>query len=88
MRAFGSAALTLAYISSGNVDGYCIEYLKPWDIAAGAILIREAGGVVMNVNGGEYDILKPDIIAASSEKLAQRMLEIVRQVGERVNPKQ
>ncbi|XP_001650092.2 inositol monophosphatase 2 [Aedes aegypti] len=88
LRAFGSAALTLAYISSGNVDGYCIEYLKPWDIAAGAILIREAGGVVINIDGGEYDILKPDIIAASSEKLAQRMLEIVRQVNENVNQKQ
>lgn len=88
LRAFGSAALSLAYVASGNLDGYCIEYLKPWDIAAGALLIKEAGGVVININGGQYDILKPDIIAASSEKLAQRLLEIVRQVEEDVNRKQ
>lgn len=88
LRAFGSAALSLAYVASGNLDGYCIEYLKPWDIAAGALLIKEAGGVVININGGQYDILKPDIIAASSEKLAQRLLEIVRQVEEGVNRKQ
>lgn len=80
LRALGSAALTLAYIASGNIDCYAIDYLQPWDIAAGALLIREAGGVVMNINGGEYDILKPDVIAAGSEKLAQRVLEIVRKV--------
>lgn len=88
LRALGSAALSLAYVASGNLDGYCIEYLKPWDIAAGALLIREAGGVVININGGQYDILKPDIIAASSEKLAQRLLEIVRRVNEKANQKQ
>ncbi|XP_062562146.1 uncharacterized protein LOC134225804 [Armigeres subalbatus] len=88
IRALGSAALSLGYLASGNLDAYSIEYLKPWDIAAGAIIIREAGGVVMNINGGEYDILKPDIIAASSEKLAQRLLEIVRQVNDKVNQKQ
>ncbi|XP_055623060.1 inositol monophosphatase 1-like [Toxorhynchites rutilus septentrionalis] len=80
LRALGSAALTLAYIASGNLDCYAIDYLQPWDIAAGALLIQEAGGVVININGGEYDILKPDVIAAGSEKLAQRVLEVVRKV--------
>ncbi|XP_055530500.1 uncharacterized protein LOC129721672 [Wyeomyia smithii] len=88
LRAFGSAALTLAYIASGNIDCYSIEYLKPWDIAAGALLVREAGGVVTHINGGQYDILKPDITAASSEKLAQEILTIVNKVTEEVKQKQ
>lgn len=88
LRAFGSAALTLAYVASGNIDCYSIEMLKPWDIAAGALLIREAGGVVTGIDGGEYDILRPDIVAASSEKLGQRVVEIVRKVKEDVEGKQ
>uniref|UniRef100_A0A182SPY3 Inositol-1-monophosphatase n=1 Tax=Anopheles maculatus TaxID=74869 RepID=A0A182SPY3_9DIPT len=82
LRAFGSAALTLAYIASGQIDVYSIQFLKPWDIAAGALLIQEAGGTVINITGGKYDIMKPDIIAASSEPLAQRVLQIIREVEE------
>ncbi|XP_053683447.1 uncharacterized protein LOC128733704 [Sabethes cyaneus] len=88
LRAFGSAALSLAYIASRNIDCYSIECLKPWDIAAGALIVREAGGVVTHINGGEYDILKPDIIAASSEQLAQQIQSIVNKVKENVKSKQ
>ncbi|XP_039432870.1 inositol monophosphatase 2-like [Culex pipiens pallens] len=77
LRIFGSAALTLAYIAAGSVDLYCVEWLKPWDIAAGALLVREAGGVVRGFGGGAYDIMKPDIVAASSEELAERALEVM-----------
>uniref|UniRef100_A0A182JX70 Inositol-1-monophosphatase n=1 Tax=Anopheles christyi TaxID=43041 RepID=A0A182JX70_9DIPT len=82
LRAFGSAALSLAYIASGQIDAYSIQFLKPWDIAAGALLIQEAGGTVISITGGQYDIMKPDIIAASSEQLAQTILKIVRGVDE------
>ncbi|XP_049295044.1 uncharacterized protein LOC125769975 [Anopheles funestus] len=82
LRAFGSAALTLAYIASGQIDVYSIQFLKPWDIAAGSLLIQEAGGTVISITGGKYDIMKPDIIAASSELLAQRVLQIIRAVDE------
>ena len=61
MRAFGCAALTLAYLAAGHVDIYTIEYLKPWDIAAGALIIKEAGGVIRGVDGLEYEVMKPDI---------------------------
>uniref|UniRef100_A0A1S4H441 Inositol-1-monophosphatase n=2 Tax=Anopheles gambiae TaxID=7165 RepID=A0A1S4H441_ANOGA len=84
LRAFGSAALSLAYIASGQIDAYSIQYLKPWDIAAGALLIQEAGGTVISITGGQYDIMKPDIIAASSEPLAQTILNIVRDVDEKL----
>ncbi|KAL1401469.1 hypothetical protein pipiens_006582 [Culex pipiens pipiens] len=71
-----------------GAEGVRIEMLKPWDIAAGALLIREAGGVVTGIDGGEYDILRPDIVAASSAKLGQRVVEIVRKVKEDVEGKQ
>uniref|UniRef100_A0A2M4BW62 Inositol-1-monophosphatase n=1 Tax=Anopheles marajoara TaxID=58244 RepID=A0A2M4BW62_9DIPT len=80
LRAFGSAALSLAYIASGQIDAYSIQFLKPWDIAAGALLIMEAGGTVQSITGGKYDIMKPDIIAACSEALGQRVLQIIREV--------
>uniref|UniRef100_U5ETD7 Inositol-1-monophosphatase n=1 Tax=Corethrella appendiculata TaxID=1370023 RepID=U5ETD7_9DIPT len=67
LRSFGTAALTLSYIACGKLDGYVIDNLYPWDIAAGALLVREAGGTVIGINGLEYDILKPDVIAASTE---------------------
>ncbi|XP_050098362.1 uncharacterized protein LOC126579105 [Anopheles aquasalis] len=80
LRAFGSAALSLAYIASGQIDAYSIQFLKPWDIAAGALLIMEAGGTVQSITGGKYDIMKPDIIAACSEALGQRVLQIIQEV--------
>ncbi|XP_058066902.1 uncharacterized protein LOC131216430 [Anopheles bellator] len=80
LRAFGSAALSLAYIASGQLDAYSIQFLKPWDIAAGALLITEAGGIVIGITGGKYDIMKPDIIAACSEVLGQRVLQIIQEV--------
>uniref|UniRef100_A0A182IXE8 Inositol-1-monophosphatase n=1 Tax=Anopheles atroparvus TaxID=41427 RepID=A0A182IXE8_ANOAO len=80
LRAFGSAALSLAYIASGQIDAYSIQFLKPWDIAAGALLITEAGGTVTSITGGSYDIMKPDIIAACSDALSERLLTIIRDV--------
>ncbi|XP_058118905.1 uncharacterized protein LOC131288888 [Anopheles ziemanni] len=80
LRAFGSAALSLAYIASGQIDAYSIQFLKPWDIAAGALLITEAGGTVTSITGGAYDIMKPDIIAACSDALATTLLKIIREV--------
>lgn len=73
MRSLGSAALTLGYVAKGGVDAYNIEYLKPWDIAAGALIVREAGGVVIGKNGSEYDIMKPEIIAAGTMELAMEI---------------
>lgn len=87
MRTLGSVALSLAYIASGKLDGCCIEYIKPWNVAAGTILIREAGGVVMNFNGNQYDIMRPDIVAASSVKLARQLLGIAKKVNDSVDRK-
>ncbi len=53
LRRMGSAALDLAYTAAGHLDGYWELHLSPWDVAAGALLVREAGGKVSNFNGAE-----------------------------------
>jgi myo-inositol-1(or 4)-monophosphatase len=55
VRRLGSAALDLAYVACGRFDGFWEEHLKPWDMAAGALLIEEAGGRVTAVDGAPYD---------------------------------
>lgn len=85
VRAIGSAALTLGYVAHGVIDAYNIEDLKPWDIAAGALIVEEAGGVVIDVvSGGKYDIMKPNIIAAGNKKLADDIREIITEIDQRL----
>src|SRR6266567_9588670 len=53
LRRFGAAALDLAWLAAGRFDGYWERNLSPWDVAAGLILVREAGGYVTDPEGGE-----------------------------------
>ena len=53
LRRFGAAALDLAFVAAGRFDGYWERNLSPWDIAAGLILVREAGGFVTDLDGGD-----------------------------------
>jgi myo-inositol-1(or 4)-monophosphatase len=87
VRSFGSAALTLGYIAKGAIDAYSIEDLKCWDIAAGALIVQEAGGVILNKDGGEYNIMRPDIIAAGNLTLANKVKEIIQKVDEELEQK-
>lgn len=64
VRKSGAAALELAYVAAGRLDGFVGNNLKPWDIAAGALLIQEAGGMVGDFSGGETYLKKGQIIAA------------------------
>jgi myo-inositol-1(or 4)-monophosphatase len=65
VRRQGSAALDLAYVAAGRFDGYWEFGLQPWDIAAGILLVREAGGYVTDMAGG-YDMLETgDVLAAN-----------------------
>ena len=64
IRRAGSAALDLAYVAAGRLDGYWEYHLQPWDIAAGALLVREAGGTVTRVDGGPWDLRHGDLVAA------------------------
>ena len=69
VRRPGSAALDLAYVAAGRLDGFWEFGLKPWDTAAGALLIREAGGRVGTPGGGEYT-LGPNIVAGNPKVYA------------------
>lgn len=70
VRALGSAVLSLAYVAAGRLDAYVVEYLKPWDVAGGSLLVEEAGGVVRDSRtGGKFDIMQPYIQAAASIEL-------------------
>lgn len=80
LRSLGSAALTLGYIAKGAIDAYNIEDLKPWDIAAGALIVQEAGGIVIDVKGGKFNIMKPDVIVAASQSLADELKEIIDEI--------
>ena len=72
MRCSGSAALDLAYVASGRLDGYFQNKINLWDVAAGALMIKEAGGLVNNIN--EFNV--NDInIKASSATIYDKMLE-------------
>ncbi len=76
LRRCGSAALDLAYTSSGIYDGFFEFNLKSWDIAAGALIVREAGGKVTDFDGGEYYLFSGNIIASNDihEELLNEIL--------------
>ena len=65
VRRAGSAALDMGYVACGRLDGFWEEHLKPWDTAAGLLLITEAGGRITTFSGGEYDIYSPNILASN-----------------------
>ena len=72
MRCSGSAALDLAYVASGRLDGFFQNKINLWDVAAGALLIKEAGGIVNNID--KFDIKNIDI-KASSDAINAKMLQ-------------
>jgi myo-inositol-1(or 4)-monophosphatase len=80
VRRFGSAALDLAYVAMGRFDGFWELRLKPWDLAAGILIAREAGALVTDMDGGDRMLESGDIVAAAPALLAP-MLAII--AGER-----
>ena len=65
LRRFGAAALDLAYVAAGRLDGFWEFGLQPWDMAAGILLVREAGGYVSDLAGGHTMMTSGDILAAN-----------------------
>jgi len=77
VRSYGSAAINLAFVAAGQADAYSQSLISCWDFAAGALIVKEAGGVVMDPDGGrEFDLMSKRILVASSKKLAQEILAI------------
>src|SRR5437762_1160297 len=76
VRRDGSAALDLAYVACGRFDGFWEEGLRPWDVAAGVLLIEEAGGRVSHYDGRPFDIYTPPIVA-SNGLIHEAMMQVL-----------
>ena len=72
-RRLGSTVLDLAYVASGRLDGFCVVKLKPWDLAAGGLLILEAGGLIADFDG-EQGWMKSGSVLAATPKIFPQML--------------
>ena len=77
IRRSGSAALDLAYVAAGRLDGFWQSGLAPWDVAAGALLVQEAGGIVTEPGGGS-DYLQSGAVVAANPKVLRAMLPHLR----------
>ena len=76
VRRDGAAALDLAYVAAGRFDGFYEEGLRPWDVAAGVLLVEEAGGLVTHYDGSPFHIYRPPI-AASNGLVHEGMLGVL-----------
>ncbi|MCA1588866.1 MAG: inositol monophosphatase, partial [Acidobacteria bacterium] len=77
IRRDGSAAIDLAYVACGRFDGFWEEGLHPWDLAAGKLLIEEAGGEITNYDGSPYSIYNRPPVCASNGRIHKQMLNIL-----------
>lgn len=76
IRRAGSAALDLAYLAAGRLDGFWEFALKPWDIAAGVLLVQEAGGFVSDFSGGK-NFLKSGNVVAGNPQVYPQLLQVI-----------
>ncbi|XP_030372234.1 uncharacterized protein LOC115622433 [Scaptodrosophila lebanonensis] len=79
LRSVGSSAMDLAMVASGVADAFYFFGLHIWDIAAGILLVTEAGGVVMDPAGGPIDLMSRRVLAASTKKLALELISQIQQ---------
>ncbi len=78
VRRCGSASLDLAYVASGRADGFFELLLSPWDMAAGVVLVLEAGGAVTDFGGGDAYMTEGHVLAAHPDILAEMLPKIAR----------
>lgn len=74
LRRLGSAALNLAFLAAGRLDAYWATSVKMWDVAAGVLLVQEAGGVISGVEGEAFDLRRPKFAAAATSALHQELV--------------
>lgn len=77
VRRLGSAALDLCYVAAGRLDGYWEIETMPWDCSAGALLVREAGGNVTDMRGGELGFSGPTSVLATNGRIHAAMLGVM-----------
>jgi myo-inositol-1(or 4)-monophosphatase len=76
IRRQGSAAMDLAYVASGRMDGFFEYNLNPWDVAAGALIVKQAGGQVTDFSGGDNFLFGSEL-CSSNKKIHQEMLDVI-----------
>ena len=77
LRRTGSAALDLCYVAAGRFDGFWEVKLSPWDMAAGVVILREAGGTVTDFTGNSHSIYQPELVASNGH-IHEAMLDVLR----------
>lgn len=77
IRRLGSAALNLSYVAAGRLDAYIAREIQSWDVAAGALLIREAGGTLTGIDGQPFSLINPPFVAAATIELHSELLELI-----------
>src|SRR5690349_11070879 len=77
LRRYGAATLDLAWIAAGRLDAYWERDLSPWDLAAGSLLVREAGGFITDIDGGDAILQKGHVIAGN-ETMHRELLRLLR----------
>ena len=75
IRSYGSAALELAYVSTGRIDAYMSMRLSPWDVAGGMIIAREVGAISTNLNGENLKLLGQDTFIVARESLHDQIIK-------------
>ena len=79
MRRLGSAVLYLAWLAAGRFDGYWELRLGPWDVAAGGLMVEEAGGRLTDLTGEPLELDRPRVVASNGH-IHEQMLAVLREV--------
>ncbi len=77
VRRLGSAAMDICYLACGRFEGFWEVNLHPWDVAAGYLILLEAGGKVTNFTGGEYSIYDKQILASNGRTIHKEMIDVL-----------
>jgi myo-inositol-1(or 4)-monophosphatase len=80
VRRLGAAALDLAWTAAGRLDGFWERNLHPWDLAAGIVILREAGGFVSDADGKEQ-MLDKGSVAAGNEAIHRKLVKLLKTAG-------
>ena len=77
VRRLGSAALDLCYVAAGRFDAFWEQHLKPWDVAAGALMVTEAGGRITGMDGSPFDVAAAHLVASNAQ-VHDALLNVIR----------